>query len=376
MSASDTPSQDRGFAARPEPKPGILAISPYVPGKAKIEGVADPIKLSSNENILGPSEAARAAFLAAADSLHLYPDSRANELRAAIAAHFDLEPERLVFGDGTDEVLHLLAQVFLEPGDNIVMGEYGFGAYSIGARACQGEVRFAAEPGHRISVEAVLALVDQRTRLVFITQPGNPTGTFLTGEELAALHAGLPAEVVLVIDGAYAEFADDPRFDDGLALARKAQNVVVTRTFSKLHGLAALRIGWMYCPAHIADATDRIRPPFNTSIAAQSAAVASLADLAYQTASRDHVLTWRAWLAQQLGGLGLDVTPSQANFILVGFPKTPGRTAPEAAAYLEKRGYIVRAVANYGLPDHLRITIGREAHNRAVIDILTEFFKA
>jgi histidinol-phosphate aminotransferase len=363
-------------SVRPEPKPGILAISPYVPGKAKIEGVADPIKLSSNENILGPSEAARAAYLAAAGSLHLYPDSRANALRAAIAAHFHLEPERLVFGDGTDEVLHLLNQVFLEPGDNIIMGEYGFGAYSIGARACQGEVRFAAEPGHRISVEAVLAQVDERTKLVFITQPGNPTGTFLTGEELAALHAGLPANVVLVIDGAYAEFADDPRFDDGLALARTALNVVVTRTFSKLHGLAALRIGWMYCPAHIADATERIRPPFNTSIAAQDAAVASLADVAFQAASRDHVVTWRAWLAQQLGGLGLDVTPSQANFVLVGFPNTPGKTAPEAAAHLEKRGYIVRAVANYGLPDHLRITIGREEHNRAVIDILTEFLKA
>ena len=363
----------RADATRPEAKPGILGISPYVPGKAKIDGVTDPVKLSSNENILGSSAAARAAYVAAADSLHVYPDSRASALRAAISQAFDLEPERLVFGDGTDEVLHLLNQVFLEPGDNIVMGEYGFGAYSIGARACQGEVRFAAEPGRRISVDAVLAEVDERTRLVFITQPGNPTGTFLTRDELAALHAGLPPTVVLVIDCAYAEFADDPSFDDGLALARTAENVVVTRTFSKLHGLASLRIGWMYCPAHIADATDRIRPPFNTSIAAQDAAIAALADLDFQQQSHDHVVHWRRWLTQQLGGLGLEVTPSQANFVLVAFPQTPGRTAVEAAAVLERAGYIVRAVGNYGLPDHLRITIGREEHNRAVIDILTGF---
>ena len=365
--------QDRARAARPMPKPGILDIQPYVPGKSAVEGVADPVKLSSNENILGSSALARAAFVAAVDTLHMYPDGRANGLRAAVAAHFDLEPERLVFGDGTDEVLHLLNQVFVEPGDNIVMGQYGFSAYSIGARACQGEVRHAPEPDYRVSVETMLAQVDARTRLVFITQPGNPTGTFMTRDELAALHAGLPASVVLVLDGAYAEFADDPRYDDGLELARRSDNVVVTRTFSKLHGLAALRIGWAYCPEPIADAVDRIRAPFNTSIAAQQAAVAALGDTEFQERSRDHVATWRPWLTQQLGGIGLDVVPSQANFVLVGFPATPGRTAKEAAAYLERRGLIVRGVGNYGLPDHLRITIGLEEHNRALVDALAEF---
>ena len=372
MSDSSAPF-DRAAAGMPAPKPGILDIQAYVPGKANIEGVAHPVKLSSNENILGSSPAAKAAFLAAADTLHIYPDSRTSALRAAIAVHFDLEPDRLVFGDGTDEVLHLLNQVFLEPGDNIVMGEYGFSAYSIGARACQAEVRHAAEPNYHLSVEAMLAQVDERTRLVFITQPGNPTGTFLTGDELRALHAGLPSNVVLVLDGAYAEFATDPRFDDGLSFARSQDNVVVTRTFSKLHGLAALRIGWAYCPAPIADAVDRIRAPFNTSIAAQQAAVASLADVEFQARSRGHVAQWRPWLTQQLGGLGLDVVPSQANFVLVGFPHTPGRTAAEAEAHLARLGLIVRGVANYGLPDHLRITIGLEEHNRAVIDGLTAF---
>jgi histidinol-phosphate aminotransferase len=366
------PPSERSNAPRPQPKPGILDIHAYVPGKATAAGVDKPVKLSSNENILGSSPAAREAFVAAADTLHIYPDSRATVLREAVSQHFGLEPDRLVFGDGTDEVLHLINQVFLEPGDNIVMGQYGFSAYSIGAQACQAEVRMAPEPGYRISVEELLNQVDARTRLVFITQPGNPTGSFMTQDELAALHAGLPPAVMLVLDGAYAEFADDPRFDDGLALARDAENVIVTRTFSKLHGLAALRIGWAYCPASIADALERIRAPFNTSIAAQHAAVAALADEEFQARSRAHVATWRPWLTQQLGGLGLEVVPSQANFVLAGFPKTPGKTAPEAEAFLASRGLIVRGVGNYGLPDHVRITIGLEEHNRAVIDALAD----
>jgi histidinol-phosphate aminotransferase len=367
---------DRARAPRPLPKPGILDIQAYVPGKATAEGVADPVKLSSNENILGSSDQARAAFAAAAETLHMYPDSRANALRAAVAAHFGLEPERLVFGDGTYEVLHLINQVFLEPGDNIVMGQYGFSAYSIGARACQAEVRLADEPDFRLSADAILAKVDDRTRLVFVTQPGNPTGTFLPRDELAALHAALPPNVMLVLDGAYAEFADDPRFDDGLDLARGAESVIVTKTFSKLHGLAALRIGWAYCPATIADAIDRIRAPFNTSTAAQQAAVAALADVAFQERSRELVIRWRPWLAQQLGGLGLDVVPSQANFVLVGFPASSSRTAREAEVWLARHGFIVRGVANYGLPNHLRITIGLEAHNRAVVDALAAFMRS
>lgn len=366
-------NRSRASATRPEPKPGILDIIPYKPGKSKVEGVEHPIKLSSNENILGCSPKAKAAFIAAADSLNLYPDGRAGRLREAVAAHFRLEPDRLVFGDGTDELLHLICQAFLEPGDNIVMGQYGFSAYEIGARACQGVVRTAAEPGLRLSPEAMLAEVDERTRLVFITHPGNPTGTFLTGEELRALHAGLPAQVLLVIDGAYSEFATDPRFEDGLDLARGSQNVVVTRTFSKIHGLAALRIGWAYCPPNAADALDRIRAPFNTSTCAQEAAIAALGDIEFQERSVELVDRGRAWLEQQIGGLGLEVTPSQANFILVGFPETAGRTAAEAEVFLAQRGLIVRGVANYGLPDCLRITIGLEEHSRALVDALAAF---
>jgi histidinol-phosphate aminotransferase len=358
--------------ARPEAKPGILNIVAYKPGKATAEGVANPVKLSSNENILGCSPKARAAFAAAVDTLHLYPDSRASQLRAAVADRYGLEPERLVFGDGTDEVLHLLCQTFLEPGDNIVMGQYGFGAYAIGARACQAEVRETPEPDYRVNVEAMLATADARTRLVFVTQPANPTGTFLTRDELRALRAGLPSQTLLVVDGAYAEFADDPSCDDGLELARTSDNVVPTRTFSKIHGLASLRVGWAYCPPHVADAVDRIRPPFNTSIAGQMAAVAALQDIEFEQASIAHVQRWRAWLAEQLAALGLEIVPSQANFVLVGFATT-GRSASEAEAFLARRGLIVRGVANYGLPQHLRITIGLEEHNRAVVEALAAF---
>jgi histidinol-phosphate aminotransferase len=359
--------------AGPTPKPGILDIIPYKPGKSKAAGFADPVKLSANENILGSSPAAKAAFAAAADRLNLYPDGRSDALREAVAEHFRLEPERLVFGDGTDELLHLINQVYLEPGDNIVQGLYGFGAYAIGARASQGEVRFAPEPNLRIDVDEMLKLVDDRTRLMFITNPANPTGTWLSAVELCRLHAGLPGHVMLVIDAAYAEFNTDPSFDDGLELARRSDNVIVTHTFSKIYGLAALRIGWAYAPADASDAIDRIRPPFNTSIAGQEAAIAALADEDFKAQSLALIERWRPWLTQQLGGVGLEVTPSGANYILVRFPTTPGRTAADCEAFLAAHGYLVRGVAGYGLPEHLRVTIGLEEHNRALVDLVAQF---
>ncbi|HJV42948.1 histidinol-phosphate transaminase [Caulobacter sp.] len=370
MTASPT---DRFAAPRPVPKPGILDIHAYVGGKSKVEGVAHPVKLSSNENVLGSSDKAKAAYRDAVDRMHIYPDGKANILREAVAKRFNLEPERLTFGDGSDEIFALLCQVYLEPGDNIVQGEHGFAAYAIGARACQGEVRMAKEINHRIDIDEVVKCVDERTRLVFIANPANPTGTWLTGEEIRALHAALPPSVILVLDGAYSEFCSDPRFEDGLDLARAAENVIVTRTFSKLHGLAALRVGWGYAPPHIIEPLERIRPPFNTSIPGQEAAVAALFDDDFQARSLALVEQWRPWLTQQLGGLGLEVTPSAANFVLATFPTAPGKTALEAEAFLASKGYLVRAVANYGLPNAIRITIGLEEQNRAVVDLLAEF---
>ena len=351
-----------------------MDIHAYVPGKAMAPGIAEPIKLSANENPLGTSPKAQEAYAEAAKSLHVYPDPRCNIVRAAIAEKHRIEPERLIFGCGSDEVFQLLNSTFLEPGDNMVQGEFGFAAFAIGAYACQAEVRFAKEPGYTVDIDELLKCVDDRTRLIFLANPGNPTGTWIPFSEVRRLHDALPPSVVLVLDGAYGEFCGDVSFDDGIDLARTASNVVVTHTFSKLHGLAGLRIGWGYAPLEITQAVDRIRLPFNTSIPAQRAAVAALHDEAFQRASIALTDQWRPWLNQQLGGLGLDVVgPSAANFVLVGFPKTPGKTALEADAFLTARGLLVRPVGNYNLPDHIRITIGQEAHNRALIDALAEF---
>jgi histidinol-phosphate aminotransferase len=360
----------------PQAKPGILDIEAYVPGKSKVANPnVIPVKLSANENALGCSPAALAVFHDAGARLNRYPDPTNAELRAAISRRYRLEPERLVFGCGSDEIFAILNQVYLEPGDNIVMGQYGFSAYAIGAKACGGEVRYADEPKLTTHVDNLLALVDERTRLVFFANPSNPTGTILPDDEVRRLHAGLPKDVILVIDGAYSEFCAAPEFSDGLDLARTAENVIVTRTFSKLHGLAALRVGWAYGPQAVVEALDRIRLPFNVVLPGQDAAVAALKDEDFQTRSLELVHTWLPWLTQQLGGLGLDVTPSHANFVLVTFPAKPGKSAAEAEAFLADRGLIVRGVKNYGLPDSLRITVGLEEHNRAVIDGLSAFLK-
>ncbi len=359
----------------PLAKPGIEAIVAYVPGKSQVGGLTDPVKLSANENILGCGPLARQAFEEASANLGRYPDGRGGGLRAALARHYAIEPDRIILGCGTDEIFALLNQVFLEPGDNIVQGQYGFGAYAIGARANQAEVHYAAERRYRIDIDALIEAVDERTRLVFIANPANPTGTFITRSELASLHDALPPRVLLVLDGAYAEFNRDPSFSDGLDLARGAANIVVTHTFSKLHGLASLRVGWAYAPPTVASAVDRIRLPFNTSACGQAAAVAALQDVEFQARSLALVERWRPWMTQQIAGLGLEVVPSAANFVLIGFDRAPGSTAGEAEQFLAARGLIVRGVANYGLPDHLRITLGLEHHNRAVVAALAEFLK-
>lgn len=358
--------------AAPQPKPGILDIAPYVGGKSSLAGIAEPMKLSSNENALGPGEKARAAYEAAIRAIHLYPDGRANRLRAAVAEHHGLEPERLIFGNGSDEVFALLNQTYLTAGDNIVTGQYGFLAYRISARGCEATEKLAPEPDYKAEVDALLAQVDDRTRIVYLSNPSNPTGSWNTADEIRRLHEGLPSSVLMVIDEAYAEYVTEPGWQTALPLAREATNVVVTRTFSKIHGLGGLRIGFGYAPLHVAEAVDRIRLPFNVSVPGIEAATAALADEAHQKASRELVETWRPRLTQAIRGFGFTVLPSAGNFILVLFPDEK-RTAAAANEYLNSKGIIVRQVGGYGIHDGLRITVGTEDQNRAVIDALSEF---
>jgi histidinol-phosphate aminotransferase len=373
MAALETAFSVPRPVAGPKPKRAVEAIRAYDPGVEETEGL---IKICANENPLGCGQAARDAFAKAGADLNIYPDSRGRTLREAIVERYRIEPERIILGCGTDEIFALLNQTFLEPGDNIVQGQFGFSSYGIGARACLGEVRRAPEPDRRVDVDQLLAQVNERTRLVFIANPANPTGTYVVEAEIRRLQASLPPNVVLVLDGAYAEFCTDLAYSDGLELARSAPNVVVTHTFSKIHGLAALRIGWAYAPAVVADAVNRIRLPFNTSVPAQLAAVAALGDVEHQRRSLAHVEHWRPFLSGRLEAMGLKVTPSGANFLLVDFPSAPGRTAPDAEAFLASRRVIVRGVAPYGLSNSLRITIGLEAQNQALLAALEAFLGA
>ena len=358
----------------PTPKPGILDIAPYVGGKSRIEGVAEPMKLSSNENMLGAGEKAREAYEAAARNIHIYPDGRASRLRQAVADHHGLEPERLIFGNGSDEVFALLNQTYLTPGDNIVTGQYGFLAYRISAKANQAEVKLAPEPEFKATPEALLEQVDERTRIVYVSSPSNPTGSYNTGEEIRRLHEGLRPDILLVIDEAYAEYVTEADWETSFGLARDSDNIVVTRTFSKIHGLGGLRIGFGYAPLKVAEAVDRIRLPFNVSVPGIEAAVAALGDEAHQTASRELIHTWRPRLTQAIRGFGFDVLPSAGNFVLVRFKDADH--AGRANDYLNSKGVIVRPVGGYGLPECLRITVGTEDQNRAVIDAMSEFAAA
>lgn len=356
---------------RPEPKPGILEIAPYVPGRATVEGVAKPLKLSANENPFGCSDAARAAYVAAAGEMHLYPDANSSRLRAAVAAKFDLEPERLVFGAGSDEIFVMACQAFLSEGDNVVQPEFGFAAWAIAAHAAGGRVKSAREHNHVVDVDAILAAVDDRTRIVFMANPANPTGTWLPFDEVERLHAGLPGNVLLVLDEAYAECAEGaPGFSNGLAWARNKENVLLTRTFSKVYGLAALRIGWGYAPAHVAQAMNRIRLPFSVPRAGEAAAVAALADDVFTQRSVTHFAKGRERLTASLQALGIPTLPSASNFVTASFAAAP-LSAEAIYAALAEQGVLVRWLKNYGMPDWLRITVGDDAALDRVIAAVT-----
>jgi len=360
---------------KPEPKSGILDIAPYVGGKSKAKPGVKVVKLSSNETPLGASPLARKAFVDAADTLHRYPDGSAIRLREAIAEVHSLPADRLVCGAGSDELIGLLIHAYAGVGDDIVMSAHGFLMYKIYAQSFGVKVISAPEKGLRTDVDAMLAAVTPHTKMVFVANPNNPTGSHITKDEMKRLHAGLPSHVLLVIDDAYSEYVTASDYSDGRELVSASQNVVMLRTFSKIYGLSALRLGWAYAPDHICDVLNRIRGPFNVSNPAIEAGIAAVRDVAFTNRTREFNNTWLQWLSQELPTLGLNVFPSLANFVLVGFPEGK-HNAASANAFLTERGLIVRDVVAYGLPNALRISIGLEEDNRAIVNTLAQFLKS
>jgi histidinol-phosphate aminotransferase len=352
-----------------------MDISPYVAGKSQASAdVQQIIKLSSNENPLGPSPKAIKAYTEHAAKLFRYPDSASTKLREAIAKVHGLEAERIVCGSGSDELIGLLVHAYAGPGDEVLYSQHGFLMYKIYAQGNGATTVTADETNLTADVNALLAKVTPKTKLVFLANPNNPTGSYLPASELKRLHKGLPEHVILVIDAAYAEYSDKAEYSGGSELVRNTHNTVMLRTFSKIHGLASLRIGWGYFPPAIADTLNRVRGPFNVSGVALAAAAAAIEDTQYVNYVREHNNTWLKWMSGELSRLGLIVYPSLANFLLVEFARE-GKTAAEANTFLLARGIIPREVAGYGLPHCLRITIGTEAENRAVVDGIKAFLK-
>lgn len=363
-------------ANRPQPRPGLLEIAAYVPGRSSAAPGVKLHKLSSNETPLGPSPAAIEAYRDVAGSLELYPDGGSTALREAIGAMHGINPDRIVCGNGSDEILHLIANAFIGPGDEAIYTEHGFLVYPIAIRSMGGTPIVAPEKNLTADVDAILARVTPRTRAVFLANPNNPTGTYLPFSEVRRLHAALPPDVVLVLDAAYAEYVRRNDYEGGIELAGSAENVIMTRTFSKIYGLAGLRIGWGYGSAHILDVIHRIRGPFNVSSPAIAAGVAAVRDKAHTEAAVAHNAEWLERLSVEISALGFTVTPSVANFLLVHFPEEAGRTAREADDFLVARGIVVRRVESYGLPNALRITVGSAEANEAVLAAFREFVKA
>ena len=355
----------------PQPRPGIMGIAPYVGGKDTVEGRATVMKLSSNEGALGPSPKAMAAYTKAAAELHRYPDGGSEKLRAAIGRHYGLDPARIVCGAGSDELLNLLVRAYCGPGDELLHSAHGFLMYALNAKGVGATPVAAPEKDYRTDVDALLAKVSAQTKVVCLANPNNPTGSYVTKDDVRRLHEGLPPNVLLVIDAAYAEYVSRNDYEAGVEPAGIAENVVMCRTFSKIYGLGGLRLGWMYGPAAIVDVINRLRQPFNVNLAAQAAGIAALADVAHADASRTSNDIWLPWLTAELAKLGLKPLPSVGNFLLVGFGSQ--KAAEAANAHMMQDGLIPRMVHAYGLPAYLRITIGMEDEVKAVRESLARF---
>jgi histidinol-phosphate aminotransferase len=373
----------------PTPKPGILEVSLYVGGRSSAPGAQKIVKLSSNESPLGPSPKAMEALRAAAHDLELYPDGSTRLLREAIGEVHGLDPDRIVAGgEGSGPLLTMLANAYLQPGDEVIISRHAFQVYEIVTRANSATPVIVPErttnSAIKMDVEAMLAAVTPKTRMVYVANPNNPTGSMLNREEMARLHAGLPKDVLLVIDAAYAEYVTAKDYEAGIELVTRNDNVVMTRTFSKLYGLAGLRLGWLYAPAAICDVLNRIRGPFNTSTLQQQVGAAAVRDRDHFWKAVAHNSKWLPWITEEIRKTGLRVDDSVANFVLIHFP--PGaegakgiggeKSAQAADAYLMRHGVILRGVASYGLPDCLRMTVGTEEQNRLAVSLIQQFMAA
>lgn len=359
----------------PLPKPGILDIEAYVPGESSVAPGLKAIKLSSNETPLGPSPSAIAAYQSVGNSLDRYPDGSAAELRRAIGRAYGLDPERIVCGCGSDELLNLLAHAYLGRGDEAIFTEHGFLVYRIVTLGNGAVPVVAPEKDLTADVDAILARVTPRTKVVFLANPNNPTGSYIPIDEVRRLRRDLPGNVVLVIDAAYAEYVRRNDYEAGIELVATTDNTVMTRTFSKIYGLAALRLGWAYCPGAIADVLNRIRGPFNVTAPAIAAGIAAIEDKAHIERGVAHNEQWLPWMVAEVEKLGLKVSPSVGNFILIHFPGADGKGAGAADEFLKSKGIIMRRVAGYGLPNALRMTIGTAEENRVTAAALAEFVR-
>ncbi len=353
----------------PVPNASILRINAYKQGKSNIEGVKNPIKLSSNESSHGACEAALSAFKDSALSLNRYPDGGQTTLRSAIAETFTLDENKIMCGNGSEELIGLVVRTFINSGDEALLSENGFIMSNIYCMAQGAELVIAPETDYKVDVDELLSRVTEKTKFCTIANPNNPTGTYISDAEMRRLHAGLPKDCVFLVDNAYAEYVDDEDFNDGSAMVEEFDNVIMTRTFSKIYGLPALRIGWMYTSQAIHDFVQRIRTPFNANSAAMAAATAAVQDTAYTDMIKQHNIQALDYITLALTALGIEVVPSVANFYLLNFAKVEGKSGGDAGAYLQKNGIIPRP----GGGDLLRITVGLDEENQAVIDVLTAY---
>lgn len=347
----------------PHPRPGILEVKPYVAGEGRVNDGITPVRLASNENSLGCSEKAKAAYLAIANDIHRYPDGASADLRASIAEMYNMSASRIVCGHGSEELIALLTRAYAGPGDEVICSEYGFAMFPIFATGAGAKLVIAREDNLRTDLEAVLNAVTDKTKIVYLANPNNPTGSYVTAAEIKNFCERLSPEILLIIDSAYAEFVEEEDYTDGRDIVDAHPNTVMLRTFSKIHGLAGLRLGWGYFPEEIAGVLNRIRGTFNISLPAQAAGVAALNDYEFMLRTVTLAREGRAYLGKELEALGIKVSPSVCNFLLVEF----GPKAEDIRLQLKEQGIFVRQMGSYNLPDHLRVSTGTEAENKRLI---------